>query len=319
MNQELQQFILRIVITIFASCSVIGSGFIVFSYIYFRKKIGSITALLICCLSTNDLGFAISTLLTWQTDTTNIGFGEKLCYAQALLLQFFGVASYFWMGSICYHAYQSLVVTVSTKTLYGMVKYYVLICVGVPLILAVIPIPYSAYGSSSITANTLIWCWIDESFPVLRFDLYYGPALLIWLFNILVYILIKRRLNTIFRAKVGIANKKITLYLLIFIIIPLPGLINRTQNFIYPTDNIFWLYLLEAIVAPSGGWLNAIVYGLSRKLRFEYWKLLNSKGASKIPDDGVTKALKGDFYEHLGRPKDFITTVEPEESINIIT
>jgi len=61
-------------------------------------------------------------------------------------------------------------------------------------------------------------------------------------------------------------SKRTTLYLIIYLICELPGLINRLEGYIAPDRPLWWLYLIQVLGQGAEGFLNAAVYGM------RYWR-----------------------------------------------
>jgi hypothetical protein len=57
-------------------------------------------------------------------------------------------------------------------------------------------------------------------------------------------------------------NHKLLLYLFAALVSQVPAMVNRAQNFFDPDNEIFLLFLFQAIFQPSQGFFNSIVYGL---------------------------------------------------------
>jgi len=263
---------LRSVVTFTASLSVLGCSFIILSFLWFRS-LRNFTGQLVFCLSLSDFSSAFFALLTWllYLDDTN-----TLCTIQAFGIQISEVSSFLWSGCIAFHSYQLVCRKTNIEVLIGYLKYYLLLCYVLPVLISLIPFGFGAYGNAGHSSSSQIWCWITGDFPYgpyLRFSLFYGPILIVYLYILICYILIRREIYKLKQfisenALKNVSGERITLYLLIFAISKFPGLINRFQNII--SDNpIFVLFLLQAIFNPLQGFANSIVYGMRKALRNE--------------------------------------------------
>jgi len=67
---------------------------------------------------------------------------------------------------------------------------------------------------------------------------------------------------------------RLAAYPITFIVVWVPSLINRMQNTIAPTNQIFGLFLIQCIFLPLQGVLNCLVYGWSEGLLKQYAQLI---------------------------------------------
>jgi len=119
-------------------------------------------------------------------------------------------------------------------------------------------------------APLLLRCWIKGSFPSFRFGFYYGPMAFIWLANVILYILIIRKAAVTTSTAFKTVVVRLSLYILAAVLANFPALVNRIQNLIDPNRPIFVLFVLHALCNPLQGFVNAIVYSLSKPLRKAY-------------------------------------------------
>ena len=85
-----EQNVIDIVLYVSSSLSILGSLFIILTYLIFKDS-RTLGTQLIVFLSLSDLLSSIS-WLPWNVD-------EGLCIAQAILLQFGIISSYMWTGT----------------------------------------------------------------------------------------------------------------------------------------------------------------------------------------------------------------------------
>lgn len=93
---------------------------------------------------------------------------------------------------------------------------------------------------------------------------------LIWLANVILYILIIRKAAVTTSAAFKTVVVRLSLYVLAALLANFPALVNRIQNLVDPRKPIFVLFVLHACFNPLQGLMNGIVYSLSKPLRKSY-------------------------------------------------
>jgi len=253
---------LRVVLTTSSALSFLGNLFIVVSFLAFKSLRSNVTALLVFLLSVSDLVSSLTGFLVWFTDSTLI------CTIQAVFIQFWELSSILWSSCIAFHAYQAICRKKRGETLQTYIKFYCGVCYIVPGVLAVIPFLLDgAYGFAGV------WCWITVEYRFVRFALYYMILLFLWVFNVIAYLFILKDMKKYMSFIIVSAHRRISMFILLFILCSMPGLVNRLLNIIYPNNPVFWLYVLQALVSPLQGLGNSFVYGNSKSLQYEYSEL----------------------------------------------
>jgi len=257
--------------------SFVGSGFIVVSYLLF-KEFRTLTTLLIFFLGISDLGLATTNLLTWfyvypgriSNDHLNM-----ICLAQAYGMQYFAICSFLWTSCIACHAYLTLKIKLRKSVLTNYFKLYFAICFCLPTIPLIVGYFKNIYGAT----ESHMWCWIKAEHVGLRFGFYYGPLVLFWLINFIVYILLSRTDSLAYSYLMKEGRKKLRLYLLVLILCKLPALANRLANAI--SDNpIYALVLLQALFDSLFGFFDSMVYGIFKaRINILKRKLLSCFGS----------------------------------------
>jgi hypothetical protein len=195
------------ILAVTSSLSLLGSFFIIASWFVF-KEIRFLSRKLIVYISLCDFmssaAFLISTL---SGDITQGGIGESLqgspttlCYVQGYLLDFFYLASFLWTGCFAYHLYQLICTSYDSKE--QCLPYYHLISWGVPIAEVVYLFALQMSGEDSVGRSDRFWCWIsnyDSEGAWRQFCLFYGPLIVVVIFNATVYIVLARTI----RHKVG--------------------------------------------------------------------------------------------------------------------
>jgi hypothetical protein len=192
---------------------------------------------------------------------------------QASVLQFFEVAGYFWSFSISFSLFQ---VFFLEKLEEHAKKYFWLqhlVNWGYPAVSVALCLAFEKFGVAGG------WCWISE--PTDYFRLFvYGPMAFVSCFIAFTWLAIRWKMRTFQSDFKSRLNRKLSLYLLAFLSSQIPAMVNRAQNFFFPSHPIFTLFLLQAIFQPSQGFFNCLVYGFNEEQFIEQYKLLFSKWSS---------------------------------------
>lgn len=238
-----------------AALTVLGSIFIIFCIIYF-KRYKSLGFRLIFFL-------ALSSLVTGTINLINpANYITAICWIQGMVMQFSQMATFHWTCAIATNVFFVVVLEYDYKETKALEKYYHIAVWTSTFVFFTIPLLTLNYGPAGL------WCWItDRAFGrYWRFLCFYLPlyCYIIWIFIAYFSIILK-----ITCTKKLIGEKKwqviirLAIYPIVFVLIWICPIINRAQNWLYPDEPIFVLYLLHAITAPSQGFINAIVYGLT--------------------------------------------------------
>jgi len=254
-----QREIVQLVYACGAILSFFGSVFIIFTFLLF-KEFRTLTTFLIFLLGIADAGLALGDLMTWffiypqivSTNGLNI-----ICQVQAGAIQYFALSSFFWTSCIAFHAYGSLFRKKHEQTLRSYVKYYFFICFILPAT------PLVVGYTTNIFNDTGAWCWIKNDKNIERFAFYYIPLILLWLFNLGIYILLSRKDSLSYQYLINQGRKRLRLYLLVLILCKLPALINRILD-IFIHDSFFVPLLIQAIFDSLFGFFDSLVYGVTK-------------------------------------------------------
>lgn len=180
--------------------------------------------------------------------------------------QFFTVAAFLWTSVFSFNIYLVLVKRQSNIEKYE--KYYHLIVWGISGSFLIINLSLQSFG------QTLIWCWINNQHNLLRILTFYAPLIIIFLFDLAIYIIVGRYSGiSISDEKQAAINKKMRLYLLVFFFVRIWSLMNRFQNIVSPNNPVFALYFMHALFSPLQGFFNSLVYGLNGKIKNHYLSL----------------------------------------------
>jgi hypothetical protein len=255
---------------------LLGALFIISTFLLFRE-IRLFSTRLIFFLSLSD--FMAS--LCW------FPFGylsDVSCLAQAMGLQFFLCSSLLWTMcislSLVFAFYSD---RFESFELSQNMKYYHIICWGIPLLSVVICFSFGRY------ANVGPWCFLvpDSLFRLF----YYVPLTMVFLVNSGVFVAVRLKIAQHRYSIEARMNVMVSFYLLAFLASQLPSLTNGLQNFFQPANPVFILYIFHALFQPMQGFFNCLVYGKNEGFVALYIRLFEKY---------VCKCRKGVDYEQDG-------------------
>ncbi|KAJ3443274.1 g protein-coupled receptor [Anaeramoeba flamelloides] len=262
--------------SIVSSLSILGSLFMVTSYLTFRELRISFTSKLIYLMSISNLFLGVSYLISIQGP----------CIFGAFLMQLWGQS----------HILLHLMITLNLdyfsrkgKDLREKLKLIYAVGYGVPLVTAIIPFITKSYGSADGA-----WCWIkyDESGKYERLIFYYIIVSCCCVYEIFVLIRLilqwngesNKNTNTLKYETYKEVRKKILLYIFSLIVITFPGYINRSIQAFSNKESYIVLWQIHTILSPSHGIINAIIYSFHEKMKLpkSVSEFLDNKNSTKI-------------------------------------
>jgi len=249
-----------------AGVSILGSTFIIISYISF-PRLRSFAFELILMISFSDFLRALSYILTPMVC-------PSFCEIEALLMTFSELSSILWIGSIAFTINRIFLCEDFSLEKTHRMKYH-LVCWGISIAMTMLPLTTHSYEMTSET-----WCWITfdtSSGKIWAFACYYIPVWLILLYLVRVY----------YKFWMVLKNIRLSSDMKI---VPNTRLVTQTRMAVYPTiyfftiicacfDRLFelvsgrrqfFLALMHIITINLGGFGNAIVYGLTESVRLEW-------------------------------------------------
>ncbi|GAB9469878.1 hypothetical protein Gpo141_00007141, partial [Globisporangium polare] len=199
---------------------------------------------------------------------------ESLCYLQAFTLQYFYLASYLWTACFAFHLYQIIVKRNEYPEKYLWV--YRSIGWGLPGLILAFLVLRQLTGHLGVGPADRRWCWIavhteaqdptawQREGALQQLLLFYAPIGAVFLFNSAVYTRILRFLAH--DPMAGRFKRKVVVYLVIFFLCSIWGVINRLVQFFSAThapDK--FLSVMECICDPLQPLLNALAYGTNKQ------------------------------------------------------
>jgi Slime mold cyclic AMP receptor len=288
-----EEFTLRVIVSVSGTLSILACLGIISSYIYFREYY-VFHLRLILLMSCIDLFVAIMMVVGVNTRPSFIGTSTRdvQCEVEAGLLQFGCLAGLLWTACLA-HTFLKVLGDKDDAVHRFEAAYHVItwgFCTTSVLVLALA----NAFGDAGL------WCWIQGrgDNELFRFAFFYVPGLVVLLWNVGCYWRAARQLRHEGRSSstavlqssggAGVTQRRrknarivnsFRQFVLVYVLVWLFGFANRVQHLAKPREPVFWLYCCQAIVEPSVGLLNALVYGLNDDLVDRLAQLTRSIGA----------------------------------------
>ena len=207
------------------------------------------------------------------------------CYAQASILNFSCLSSVLWTSVYAFTLYRSLALEKRDGWKYEM--YYLLYAFGIPLVLELIPIAAEGFKEAEG------WCWIKNTdsetskgiiidLNIWRVATFLIPTWIVIVFNIVMYWKLIKTINRITEnvedGQIAMHHlyNRLKLYPFMLLVCHIPVTLHRFIEFFdHDQDNQTWITsLLASFFLILSGFLNAVVYGLTDRVKEELQKLM---------------------------------------------
>lgn len=266
------------------SLSILGSGFIMFCVLYF-KKWNNFHFRLVFMLSLSDLLYSFAGYFgnAGRVDGPESG----LCKFQGIWNQLWGTFAYCWVMAIAYTLFSTIVLATYDAQpdetpeaqlarehilfckYFGVISIYSLICTALPAI-------GTTYGDAGA------WCWIDNSTmgQVWRYTVFYVPVWLCMLGMTYMYYRIISQVRSLINEahesnagggaheeRLHAVVRRLIAYPLIMFVAYFFATLNRIQNSAEPQNPSLFLYCAATFMMNISGLANAIVYGFNDSLQ----------------------------------------------------
>eukprot|EP00743_Colponemidia_sp_Colp-15_P009036 GILK01009861.1.p1 GENE.GILK01009861.1~~GILK01009861.1.p1 ORF type:complete len:403 (+),score=27.56 GILK01009861.1:48-1256(+) len=268
---ESDRSLIALCIYISCSLSILGAGFVVFSFGILRRM-RTFRLKIICFLSLADLlaafcwlwgAFGIHSHKSWNTAT---------CIAQGFCLQIFVFSSGLWTS--CF-AYTNLRMSKGDERVESYEKFYHIISWGAPFALSSFGLFVTIFSPET---SSISWCGNDQSRSV--FHVVYIPLLVLLVYNISSYVVIWKRIRPSVEsprpyfqdelAREQIMQRHFRLYIIAYVLSIFPAFVNRVQNLFWPDSPLLALFVVQALTQPAQGFFNAVLYVFNHQLVKEY-------------------------------------------------
>ena len=245
------------------SLSIIGCLFICVVFII-CKTLHQYSFKMIFILSLFDIGSSVAFLIPTYDRSAN----DSECMAQAIILNFFTLSGVLWTTYIAISLYS--IIVRNNMFFEKYFKHTLVFIIVICLIVTMIPYFTESYGRVSG------WCWINSDRQKIgffeRLFLFFIPLWLFIIFNLSLYIIIIRKMSTNLsdESVIKSLSKKLTYYPITLVICFLPYTLKALLE-IFDYQSIqkyeFILTLVSGISRSIVGFLNAIVYGNTKKIK----------------------------------------------------
>lgn len=242
-----------------SAISFLGGLFVVTSFLCFDKLRAKFAFEHVANMALADMGSCFTYFLGAPRDRS------PLCTSQAVLQQYFELASVLWATVIATTLSLAIWWRVAPPAdewrpaIYGVAW-------GLPMLVSLLPFSTGSYGSAGA------WCWIRpkpraES-HAWRFSIFYGPIWVAIIYNAIVYskaaVVLKRLSSTVAGDEASIKLKqtiaRLLRYPLILVVCWTLPTVNRIQQ-IVQRQPVFALYVMTVITRALLGFLNALNFG----------------------------------------------------------
>ncbi|KAH3762973.1 slime mold cyclic amp receptor protein [Pelomyxa schiedti] len=244
-----------------------------------------IVARLVFCMQTADMFsslfmIASTVMLLWFPEQYSLG----CCVSLRAAIQVMVLSSFAWSTAVAFYVFRDTSFAVGETDIVATVIYSkscsILPCVGrwnaefiiLNVVIWGLTVASSIYlvASGNFIADATGWCHPEL---LLQWILWYAPMIIVFLVNLVLYLLVLRAINKVFRhfnseaSKLRHAvNPKIILYSMV---IPLCwgfSLANHIQMTVDPTLQWVWLWILGDVAAPLHGFFNFWVYSTTSSI-----------------------------------------------------
>lgn len=259
---EEEDYTIEVVSIFFSTISFLGSTFIVVMYLR-HPELRSFIFQIVVWISASDMIYSLANALGNPSD------GTDACYAQAVMIQFFGLSSMLWTVAIAFTVDQVYLKGKSLDDATQLKKNFHLFVWPASTLLTILPATTGNYGSATG------WCWIDVKHnadwgTTWRFLCFYVPLWAVAVYNLTVYYRVRVALNEAIEqggSKAGSVQRmqRLIYYPLVLVGCYFFGTINRIENIF--AKPVYVLVVFHTIGMSSQGTLNALVYGLSPSVK----------------------------------------------------
>jgi len=253
-----------------AAVSVVGSLFIIVSYMKF-PKLRSFAFELILMVAISDFLRACAYILSPLID-------PYFCRTQAAIMRFSETASILWVGSIAFTVHRTLLKDNSVSLGRRIKVKYHIFCWGISCVFTLLPFTTGDYESSDV-----VFCWVTNqtiSGVLWAVACYYVPVWLVLCYLIYVYSKVWWMLKLRPLVKAGaidskkpkyrlITQKRMAMYPASFFLAIAFTTLNRVYQLILKKQN-FYLVLFHVVASNLQGLLNSLVYGFTTAVRIEW-------------------------------------------------
>ena len=212
--------------------------------------------------------FGMGSSVAFIIPTYDCSTKDPACQAQAIILNFFSLSGVLWTTYMAISLYS--IIVRNNMLFERYFNSYLVFVIVLSIVVTIIPFLTGSYGRVSG------WCWIDPDSRKIgfyeRLFLFFIPLWFLIMCNLSLYIIIIHKMSTNLSDEsiIRSLSKKLTYYPLILVICFLPYTVKAFLE-IFDSESIqsyeFILTLVSGISRSIIGFLNAIVYGNTKKIK----------------------------------------------------
>lgn len=264
--------------TVASSLSFLGCLFIFWTYFAIRDLKKTPAFKMVLHLAIADFALTANGLVNVNAPEVNAEFCEIWGYFREHL----ALTSTLWPFAFSHAMYCFYTGRYKSQhDLNRVFKYYAIFCWGAPVLLSIIPIFFRAYGSAGI------YCWLDVNNPnkklifALGMGIFYGPITVLAVMMLFYYVQILRFIARSPQSESKSAVYSLFFYPLVFIITYGFAAGDRFVN-LDSAGQVLWLLKAHITLQQAQGFFNAVVYGLSEKVRKQVKQYFSKKKQQEI-------------------------------------
>ncbi len=234
--------------------SCLFSLFVMLTYFMFPEMRKKLFMKLIFYMSLADFGMNVVSAFGFPPD------GSALCWIQGMCQIYFAISSWLWTTVLSYSIYSLM----KYEKIYHSERATHILCWGLPLLLAVIPIANFDYGAPSPDYQ---WCYLtsrgahpDWAFDFWSYASFFGWFFLCVLLMITWTILVLVRLvylKSVLSTLVHKTYSKVWLYPVVMVVC---WALNYAIIVNFSTNSSAWLVGMSMILGISNGMISAVVF-----------------------------------------------------------
>lgn len=236
-----------------ANCLSAAACLLVMIIYLSAKPLQNYTFRLVFYLNLNNFIKAISMLIPQSISELS----PVLCELDAYLFYSSSLSSLIWTFIIALNLY--LIIIIKTIEVEKHFKYYFISSNIFPYFFCILPIFFNTY--KPLETNCLLS--INKQGNIFRVILYYGPAIIIIILCLLIYLKLYFYIRTLCMNVMNHEARKLLYYPMILIACVVPIFISRTLQIFNVESNLYFLVITNSIWTLSG-FFDALAYALNK-------------------------------------------------------
>ncbi|KAF4589731.1 G-protein coupled receptor protein [Ophiocordyceps camponoti-floridani] len=167
-----------------AGLSMVAIGLTVLSFLVF-KKLRTTPNMFLVFASLANAGASVASMIGY--DGLHKGEESSLCQAQAFIFEWFMQSDPWWSFAMAVNVFLVFFNNADPASFRRYIWAYCLVCFGGPLIPAVVLISITGDPRGPVYGDAALWCWISDSWGLVRLYAYYIPIWLCIMMSFVIY------------------------------------------------------------------------------------------------------------------------------------